>query len=294
MTWIPRGVRWLVTGASGQLGLTLVERARARGLDVVATDREQLDISERDALDRALAELEPAVVVNAAAFTAVDQCEQEDPDARRVNAEAPGLLAEACAGRALLIHLSTDYVFDGCSTEPLAEEAVPAPLQVYGRWKLEGEERVRAVAGEHLIVRTSWLFGPGPNFVRSILARAASGGPLRVVTDEVGHPTWTGTLADALLDVASGPVRGTLHVANRGVTTRHAFARQIVAEGARRGWNGEVPVEPIVRADLGLPAERPAHAVLDLSRAREAGLDLPHWRDALADYLDGEAERHDA
>ena len=282
------GVRWLVTGASGQLGLTLVARARERGLDVIATDREQLDVTDGAAIEAALDELEPAVVVNAAAFTAVDECESEDEDARRVNAEAPGLLAQACAGRTLLIHLSTDYVFDGRSPEPVAEEAAPAPLQVYGRWKLEGEERVREAGGEHLIVRTSWLFGPGPNFVRAILARAASGGPLRVVTDEAGQPTWTGTLANALLEVASGTVRGTLHVANRGVTTRHAFAREIVAEGARRGWNGEIPVEPILRADLGLAAERPAHTVLDLGRAREASLDLPHWREALVDYLDDE------
>jgi dTDP-4-dehydrorhamnose reductase len=192
------------------------------------------------------------------------------------------------------MHVSTDYVFDGRSEDPLREDAPTAPLSAYGESKLRGEQAVAAIGGEHLIVRTSWLFGPGANFVRAIRGRAERGEDLRVVTDEAGRPTWTGTLARALLDVAESGARGTLHVANSGVTTRYEFACEIVRQVARRRGRAEVAVAPIVRADLDLPAERPAHAVLDIERARSLGLSLPDWREALTAYLDAEEEERDA
>lgn len=286
--------RWLITGAGGQLGRSLLALAPEAGVDAVGLAHAELDVCDEALVAPAIANAAPDVVLNAAAYTAVDRCESDTDAAHRVNGEAPGILARACAGRALLVHISTDYVFDGRSDGPVGEDAPLGPLSAYGRSKLEGEEAVRAAGSEHLIVRSSWLFGPGPNFVRAILARAAQGEPLRVVTDEVGRPTWTGSLARALFDVAAASLRGTLHLANRGTTDRHGFAVAIVREGARRGWNPEVSVEPIVRADLALPAERPAHAVLDLARAEAAGIELAHWSDALGGYLDAEEEKRDA
>lgn len=288
------GTCWLVTGAGGQLGRSLAAVAPEVEVEVVGLTHAELDICDESAVAGAIDSCAPGVVLNAAAFTAVDRCETELDAARRTNSVAPGILARACAGRALLIHVSTDYVFDGRSDSPIGEDAPTAPLSGYGRSKLEGEEAVRAAGGEHLIVRSSWLFGPGANFVRAILARAARRQPLRVVTDEVGRPTWTSSLARSLLDVARTPLRGTLHLANQGTTDRHSFAVAIVAEGVRRGWNPDVPVEPIVRADLALPAERPAHAVLSLARAEAAGIELAHWSDALVQYLDAEEEKRDA
>ena len=286
--------RWLVTGARGRLARSFLAVARARGIGAVGL--EELDIADADSVSRALDEHRPEAVLNAAAFTDVDRCESEPERSERANALGPERLARACAGRALLVHLSTDYVFDGREDAALPEDAEPAPLNQYGRSKLVGEQAVRREGGEHLVVRTQWLYGPGAggNFVRAILARAAAGETLRVVRDEWGHPTWSGSLAGALLDVARLGLRGTLHLANRGVASRDEFAREIVSEGARRGLNPLVPVEPIERADLALPAERPAHAVLDLARASQAGVDLGHWREALGCYLDAEEEKRDA
>lgn len=286
--------RWLVTGANGQLGRSILALAKGAGVEAIGSPHEELDIADPAGIERALRELRPEVVLNAAGFTQVDACESQREEAWRVNAQAPGALARACADRALLIHISTDYVFAGRGGEPIPEDAPTEPLSEYGRSKLAGEEAVQGAGGEHLIVRTQWLFGPGPNFVRTILARAERGGELRVVTDEVGRPTWAGSLASALLDVARKPLRGTLHLANCGVASRHEFACEIVREGARRGLVPELRVARIKRADLGRPAARPEHAVLDLERASRAGVELPHWREALALYLDAEEEGRDA
>lgn len=290
----PARRRWLVTGAHGQLGRSLAAIAPGTGVDLVGLDRDELDVADAEAVSEAVARFAPDVVVNAAAFTAVDRCESEPEAAERTNAAGAGAVARACAGRALLIHLSTDYVFAGRDEKELAEDDPTEPLSAYGRSKLRGEGAVREAAGEHLIVRTSWLFGPGPNFVRAILARAAAGESLRVVEDEVGRPTWSGSLARALLQVPDAPVRGTLHLANEGVASRHAFACEIVREAVRRGLAPEVPVHPIRRADLGRPAARPAHAVLALARARAAGFALGHWKAALVAYLDAEGDGRDA
>src|SRR5262249_47247874 len=150
----------------------------------------ELEVQDAGAVKRALDELRPDVVLNCAAFTAVDRCESESDTAERANALAPRLLAQACRGQSLLVHVSTDYVFDGSASQPVPEDAPKRPLSVYGRSKLQGEDGVRAAQGEHLVVRTQWVFGAGPNFVRTILRAAGSGGPLRVVEDQLGRPTW--------------------------------------------------------------------------------------------------------
>ena len=280
-------IRCLVTGARGKLGQSLLTCARARGVTAAAF---QGDIAEPGDVARALDDLQPDCVVNAAAFTAVDRCESEPQRAWRSNAEGPGVLARACAPSVLLLHLSTDYVFSGEPGERPHEDTPPEPLNEYGCSKLAGEGAVRDAAGEHLIVRTQWLFGPGPSFVEAVLERARHGEPLRVVRDEVGRPTWTDDLAGGLLDVAAAGLRGTLHLANQGEASRWELACEVVRGGCERGWNRDVPVEPIERSELGRPAVRPGHAVLDLGRALRAGIELPHWRDALRGYLDQRAK----
>ena len=290
-----RGVsRWLVTGAGGQLGRAFSAVAEAAGVHAFPFGSAELDVSDPVAIASALDAVQPNVVLNCAAFTEVDRCEDEKQRAERVNARAPGLLAEACRGRALLVHISTETVFSGEGSRPISEEEQPGPRSVYGRSKLAGEQAVRQAGSEHLIVRTQWLFGPGPNFVRTILRAAGQGGPLRVVEDQLGRPTWSGALAPALPRAVRAGARGTLHLACEGISSWYDLARAAVAEGFRRGLCPEVPVEPIATSQLVRPAERPAYGVLGLARARELGLGLPHWREALVAYLEAEGEGRDA
>ncbi len=282
--------RWLVTGAGGQLGRSLLEIAAAQGIEAVGLTRAELDISDADAIRAAIDREQPDVVLNAAAFTKVDACEQERELALRVNGEAPGLLAHACRGRALLVHMSTEYVFSDGAGRPIPEDGETDPRSVYGRSKLAGETAVRESGCEHLIVRTQWVFGPGPNFVRTILRAAADGQKLRVVEDQVGRPTGSRALAEGLVAAVRGELRGTLHLACEGMCSWYDFAREIVREGAARGLARPVAVDPIATEEMPRPAPRPAYAVLALDRARAAGIRMPHWRDALVSYLDAESE----
>lgn len=279
---------WLITGAGGQLGRSLLEVAPAQGVGAVGRVRAELDVADPSAIAEAFERVEPQVVVNAAAFTQVDRCEDEPDEALRANAVAPGLLAEACRGRALLVHVSSEYVFAGDACRPIPEDAEPRPLSVYGRTKLAGERAVRESGCEHLIVRTQWVFGPGANFVRTILKAAGAGQKLRVVEDQLGRPTWSRALAEGLVAAVRGDLRGTLHLACEGPCSWYDFAREIVAEGAARGLVAPVEVEPIASSEMPRPAPRPAYAVLALERARAAGIRMPHWRDALRGYLDAE------
>jgi dTDP-4-dehydrorhamnose reductase len=279
-----------VTGAGGQLGCSLLAALRGAGHEAHGRTRAELDVTDPDRVKRCLEELDPHVVANCAAFTRVDECEERAELADRVNAGGPRVLAEACRGRALLVHVSTEYVFAGESAGPIPEEADPGPRCAYGVGKLAGERAVRDSGGDHLIVRTQWLFGPGPNFARTILRAAQDGRALRVVEDQWGRPTWTGVLAPALVRAVAAGARGTLHLACDGVCSWYDFAREIVAEGARRGWLEDVPVTPVSTAEFPRPARRPANGVLDLTRARRLGLELGHWRDALAAYFDQEEQ----
>ena len=286
--------RWLVTGAGGQVGRAALALARSHGVTVVGVTRAELDVREADAVKRALEAHRPDVVLNCAAFTAVDRCETERDEAERANALAPALLAQACRGGPLLVHLSTDYVFDGTASTPVPEDAPTHPLSEYGRSKLRGEEAVRAAAGEHLLVRTQWVFGAGANFVRTILRAAGQGGPLRVVEDQTGRPTWAASLARGIFAAVAAGARGTLHLANEGVASFFDFAREIASEGARRGLCPAVDVRPIPTSEMPRPATRPAYGVLGLARARSLGISPPHWRQALSEYLDAEREGRDA
>lgn len=281
---------WLITGAGGQLGRCLVERLRARRMLAGAPDRAELDVTDRDAVRRAILAAPggpPAVVVNTAAMTHVDRCEAEPEAAQLANALAPGWLAEAsCEAGAAFVTLSTDYVFDGTAQRPYREDDPTGPRSVYGRTKLEGEERARAAHPEALVVRTAWVFGPGRNFVRTILEAAAraqrgEGPPLRVVDDQRGSPTWAGHLADALLALVERGATGIYHVANSGSATWWELARAAVD-----AWgHPELPIEKVTTAEFPRPAPRPAWSVLDLGKAERAGLRMPGWPEGLRAYL---------
>ena len=274
----------LVTGSRGQLGRALLAEAARRGLPAVGHDVDTLDITDGTAVDRLVASVHPGVIVNCAAFTAVDACEEREEEAFAVNAEAVGHLAAAAeASGALLVQVSTDYVFPGRGSRPLTEDEPTAPLGAYGRTKLAGERRA-ARAPEHLIVRTAWLFGHGGNnFVEAILRQVESGRrQLSVVADQTGCPTLADDLAGAILDLVDRGARGVVHAVNSGHTTWYGFAREIV-----RRAGAPVEVRPITTAEAGRPAPRPAWAVLDTSRLQSLlGHALPHWTDALARYLE--------
>ena len=287
--------RWLLTGADGQLARSVLEVARELGVEVHAYKHEKLDIADAEALATAIDAARPDVVLNCAAFTDVDLCEERSEQAERVNELGPRLLADACKGGPLLVHVSTDYVFSGVSASPLDEDASPGPLSVYGRTKLAGECAVRASGAEHLIVRSQWLFGPGPNFVRTILAKAAESTELRVVDDQIGRPTWTYLLAKGIFQAVRHGARGNLHVACEGEASWYDLAREAVKEGVRqRLLESEVAVVPISTREMPRPAARPARSVLDLERARGLGVVLAHWREGLRGYLSRKADHKHA
>jgi len=288
-------VRWVLTGCRGQLGHALAAQLAADpGSEVLAAvDLPELDVSDAAALERLFGGLRaaPDVVANAAAFTHVDRCEREPEAAQRTNAEAPGLLAAACARRgARLVHVSTDYVFSGEATRPYREEDPPDPRSVYGRTKLEGERRVLAAAPIHLVVRTSWLFGRGRNFLAAILeqARARRGGalcgPLRVVDDQRGRPTWAVDLAAAIRRLVDRRASGLYHVAGGGIASWWDVARACLDAS---GFS-DLEVERIRTAELGLPAPRPAWSVLDCSKAEALGVRTRDWHEAVRAYLESE------
>lgn len=225
------------------------------------------------------------VVINCAAWTRVDAAEEHEREAEAVNATGAAIVAAECAAAGVrLCHISTDYVFDGTATEPIDEDATPNPRSAYGRTKLHGEEAVRAACADHLIVRTSWLYGRGgPNFVLTMLRLGAERSQVRVVDDQRGAPTWSGHLASAVLRLTEIGPPGTYHLSNSGVTTWHDLA---VAAIRARGLTTNVVA--ISTAEYPTPAARPAYSVLDNRRWRELGEPpLSAWEDGLADYLDG-------
>lgn len=280
-------MQWFVTGARGQLGTAMCRHLEARGEPFRAFGSE-LDVADESAVAAALDEgPRPDVLVNAAAFTKVDRCETEPALAERVNAVAPGILARLAGERgARLVHVSTDYVFDGRARRPYREDDPPAPLGVYGRSKLAGERAVHEALPEALVVRTSWVFGRGRNFVAAILekgraAAAGGAGPLRVVDDQRGRPTSAWDLAEGLAALVERGATGLYHLANRGEATWWDVARAALDLAGLR----DVEVEPIATASLGLAAPRPAWSVLDLGRAEKAGVVLRPWREALAAHI---------
>ena len=274
---------YLITGAAGQLGSALQRALAARGDKFAAPTHGELDICDASAIARAFTQHAPRVVVNCAALTKVDTCEREPALAERANAEAPALLAAACARvGATLVQLSTDYVFAGDATRPIREDDLPAPRSVYGRTKLAGERAALAALGA-LVVRTSWVYGRGRNFPAAILAHAREGKPLRVVADQRGRPTYASDLAQAILALLAVRASGVVNFANDGEATWLDFARAVLDSC---GF-ADRPIEPLTTEQLGLPAPRPAYSVLDLGKAKSLGVTPRPWREALAAYLAG-------
>jgi dTDP-4-dehydrorhamnose reductase len=278
----------LVFGSGGQLGQELVGLARASNVPLAALTRAQADISDPTQVERALAEIRPSIVLNASAYTKVDRAEAEEATAFQANATGPEILARACAGSGRpLIHVSTDYVFDGTQSGAYRESDPVAPLGVYGRSKLAGEEAVRRHLPQHVIVRTSWVYGiHGANFLKTILRLAGERDELRIVGDQNGCPTSTVDLAQALLAVAQAlgegrAVPGTYHFAGTGVTTWHGFASRIVE--AQRPFTGRLPsVVPIRTEEYPTPAARPANSELDSSLfGRTFGFTARPWETAV-------------
>jgi dTDP-4-dehydrorhamnose reductase len=274
------------------VGAELAVRALRAGWETVALSRRELDITDPVALRRAL-EGRCQAVINAAAYTNVDGAEAEPELAQRVNAEAVARMADLCAERGIaLVHLSSDYVFDGEARRPYRPDDPAAPLGAYGRSKWEGEVAVRSLCPRHLIVRTAWVFAPhGRNFLRTIASRAREQEELRVVDDQRGSPTLAGDLADAVLEAArqavTGDARwGTYHFCNAGETSWYGFARAIVEGLARRGPIACRRVVPIPSAEYPTAARRPSYSVLDTSGwVTTFGRTPRPWEEALREAL---------
>jgi dTDP-4-dehydrorhamnose reductase len=274
----------LVTGSQGQLGRAVLAAAAGRGLVTDGRDLDTLDITSREAVDEWIVTARPRAVVNCAAYTAVDDCEGAEDEARAVNAAAVGHLAAACNQvGAVLVQISTDYVFDGAGSRPYREDDPVAPASAYGRTKLLGE-RAAASADHHLVIRTAWLYGRGGRHFVGAIRRQLEGGAtrLRVVADQLGSPTYCDDLAGALLDLVEAGATGTVHAVNDGATSWHGFAEEIV-----RLLGADAEVIPVTTDEFPRPARRPAFSVLDTGRlAALIGRRLPPWSDALARYLE--------
>lgn len=292
-------MRILITGITGQIGRALVFRLQGRGT-IVAADRAALDLAKPHAIAEALDRMGPDLIINPAAYTAVDKAEEERDLAMLVNGDAPGSIARWAATHAVpLIHFSTDYVFDGTGQRPWREEDPAHPLSVYGVSKLAGENAIRAAGGSFLIVRTSWVYAAhGTNFLRAIVGLARERKELRVVADQIGAPTSAALIAEAIDDMVSAePAKlrarcaqadGLVHLAASGETSWHGFAGAIVEGLKRRGVR--LAVEQIVRIranEYPARALRPHNSRLDLTRLeRVFGIAPPQWQAALASELE--------
>jgi dTDP-4-dehydrorhamnose reductase len=270
-------MRLLVTGAAGMLGRDVVAAAQSAGHDVVALARRDLDIADAAAVRAAIDDARPDAVVNCAAWTDVDGAEEHEADATRINGEGAGNIAAAAP---FMVHVSSDYVFDGSATAPYVEDDPTGPASAYGRSKLAGEQAV-AAAGDHAIVRSAWLFGPGRNFVATMLKLAEDRDEVDVVADQIGCPTYTGHLAPALVEIAEGRLAGIFHVAGGGQCSWHELAQAAFEEAGVDCF-----ANPVTTAEFPRPAPRPAWSVLRSTRP-DAPV-LPYWRHGLTSYLNSE------
>lgn len=285
--------RILLLGAGGQLGQALAESFTGAG-QIQAHTHATLDLADQSALRAAVRAFAPTVILNAAAYTAVDRAESEPEKAYAINATAPGILAEEAArASALLVHYSTDYVYDGQKSGPWSEDDATNPLNVYGASKLAGEVAITAACSAHLIFRTSWVFGPtGANFVRTMLRlgreRAESSSPLNIVDDQLGAPTSTIELADATRTIVDGILAGQFsnfagiyHMTCAGSVSWCGFARAIFARAAQSGFNTP-NIHPILTSAYPTPARRPANSVMSNEKlASHFGIALAPWQSAL-------------
>jgi len=281
--------RIMLTGKNGQVGWELQHALAPLG-EVVSLDRQQLDLSNPDQIRERVREIKPGLIVNAAAYTAVDRAEAEPALAMAVNGIAPGILAEeAERAGAAIIHYSTDYVFDGAKITPYTEEDALNPLNVYGRTKLAGEQAIQAAGATHLILRTSWVYGMrGKNFLLTILRLARERAELKIVDDQIGAPTWSRAIAEATARILSAdtlPVTdasGIYHLTASGNTTWYGFAKAILALDPNPSEHVCKHIKPIPTSVYPTPARRPAYSVLLNSKLKAAfGVVLPGWEQGL-------------
>ena len=273
-------MRALVTGTSGQLGRELVDILTGRGHEVVALSRSELDVADPAAVERAVEAHSPKLVANAAAYTNVDGSETETGTAYAVNALGPRNLAQACERRGCeLLHVSTNYVFDGESERPYGPFDLPNPISAYGRTKLAGEEYVKPLSSRWYLVRTAGVYGEGHNFVRTMLRVAKERDVLKIKDDEFISPTYARDLAEGIAEVIETGLYGLYHLTNSGSCSWYEFAEEIFSLSGT-----EVKVLPIPTSEYPLPAARPANGVLSTL----GGPSLRHWHEALADYLERE------
>lgn len=282
----------LITGRNGQLAQALQQRLAGLG-QVHVMGREQLDLAEPERIRQVVRELSPDLLVNAAAYTAVDQAENEPALAFAINATAPGVLAEEAARLGVpLLHYSTDYVFDGSKATPYTEDDAPNPLSVYGRSKLAGEQAIHAVGGAHLTLRTSWVYSlHGRNFLLTMQRLLQEKPQLRVVADQIGAPTWAGSLAASTLaliqrwQAGQAGAWGTYHMTAQGQTSWFGFA-QAIGEHLKAQGRPCAQLLPIPSSEYPTPAQRPLNSRLDCSRLRQQWqVEQPDWRQALIECL---------
>lgn len=271
-------MRVVITGAGGQLGRSLQEVFA--GEDIIPLKKADLDIRKDEAIERLVA-LRPDLVLHAAAMTDVDGCELDPAAAMEINGEGTRRVAEACEeGGAVLVYISTDYVFDGQRDEPYAEQDPSNPINVYGRSKLEGEKHVQALVVKHYIVRTAWLYGRGrENFVEKVIRRAREQPEMYMVTNEVGSPTYTPDLAQGIWRLVQHKQYGIFHLTNPGHCSRYEFAKEILQLAGKADY----PLYPSKGYER--PAKPPPHAILANNRAAALGITLRPWEEALAAYF---------
>lgn len=279
----------LITGALGQLGRALTKELPAEEYELIPADLSDspdfkgynLDITDENAVVAFVQEHRPDIIINAAAFTAVDLCETKEDIAYRVNAEGPGNLAKAAKlTNARLVHVSTDYVFDGEGTSPYRPEDTPNPVSAYGRTKLAGEELVKQNCDKYYIIRTAWLYGEGKNFVKTMLNLAETRPEIKVVSDQLGCPTSAAELARIIRVVIGTEAYGIHHGVCSGVTSWYGFTCEIMRLAGK-----QVKVTPISSAEYPTPTKRPAYSVLDNSSLTAIGCRIADWHDAIKEYL---------
>jgi dTDP-4-dehydrorhamnose reductase len=278
-------MRLLVTGSTGQLGSEVLRVLTRTGHEVIAPLHRELDYLNPIQVADRVRDYKADWVINCAAYTQVDRAESEVEQAFVINRDCVERLAGAVAGSGgQLLHVSTDFVFDGAQSRPYREEDEARPLSVYGRSKWEGEQAVRAALPEAIILRTAWVYGVhGQNFVKTILRAAREGRPLRVVNDQLGSPSWAQDIAGAIWTLVQNRARGTYHYTNAGSTTWHGFAGAILAGASAAGFALETTtVEAIPTSGYPTPARRPAYSVLDTGKIQSLlTAPIPHWRDSL-------------
>jgi dTDP-4-dehydrorhamnose reductase len=281
-------MRILVTGANGQVGKALQTKLNALSYECLFTDRDELDMRDEDAVRKTALDYRPDVVINCAAYTAVDRAENDIQACVEINQDAVRVLAEACNSvGARFIHLSTDYVYHNGKNRPLLEDDPVKPQSVYARTKLAGEQEAFQACAKTIVVRTSWVFGlEGHNFVRTMLRLAGEKDELRVVSDQIGAPTFADDIAAALIVVLEKPELkpGVYNYACLGVGSWYDFAKAIMDV-----YGLSCQIEPITTADYPTPAPRPPYSVLNLEKSKQAGMVFRHWRDALREFRDRDA-----